>query len=124
MQPRRALKYLRHRSADEFGVGHEALQPPPGRIVLRNLIGGPALAVLVVLLAAASVAHAQIPPSAGDAGSVPSTPDQPSGSALWAGIVDIHWDEVAGADSYDVQYFHILEMGGPAGSRSTISTLT
>ncbi len=57
----------------------------------------------LLLLAGAPFTSAQT----GEAGSVPDTPNQPSGSAIWAGIVDIHWNEVAGADSYDVQYFHI-----------------
>ena len=61
------------------------------------------LAVSLLLLAGPPVTHAQT----GDAGSAPDTPDRPSGSALWVGMIDLHWDEVTGADSYDVQYFHV-----------------
>ena len=45
--------------------------------------------------------------SAIEASRVPDTPDQPSGSALWVGMIDLQWNEVTGADSYDVQYFHV-----------------
>ena len=61
------------------------------------------LAGSLLLLAGPPVTHAQT----GDAGSAPDTPDRPSGSALWVGMIDLHWDEVTGADSYDVQYFHV-----------------
>ena len=38
---------------------------------------------------------------------VPATPDQPTGRALWAGLVDVEWNEVPDTDSYEVQYFYI-----------------
>ena len=38
-------------------------------------------------------------------GGPPERPNKPTGSALWVGMVTIEWNEVSGADSYDVQYF-------------------
>ena len=40
-----------------------------------------------------------------DQGSAPDTPDQPVGTAVFAGGVDLEWNDVPGADSYDVQLF-------------------
>ena len=37
--------------------------------------------------------------------SVPKIPGTPTGPAIDAGIVDVEWNEVEGADSYDVQIF-------------------
>ena len=55
------------------------------------------LAVLAALLAGASPASAQ--------SSAPDTPDQPVGTAVFVGGVDLEWNDVPGADSYDVQLF-------------------
>ena len=38
-------------------------------------------------------------------GSAPDTPDQPVGTAVFVGGVDLEWNDVPGADSYDVQLF-------------------
>ena len=40
-----------------------------------------------------------------DQGSAPGTPDQPVGTAVFVGGVDLEWNDVPGADSYDVQLF-------------------
>ena len=40
-----------------------------------------------------------------DQGSAPDTPDRPVGTAVFAGGVDLEWNDVPGADSYDVQLF-------------------
>ena len=40
-----------------------------------------------------------------DQGSTPDTPDRPVGTAVFAGGVDLEWNDVPGADSYDVQLF-------------------
>ena len=40
-----------------------------------------------------------------DQGSTPDTPDQPVGTAVFVGGVDLEWNDVPGADSYDVQLF-------------------
>ena len=63
-------------------------------------VGVVPLVVTLLLVSAPGVAFAQT-------ASAPDPPDQPRGSAIWAGMVDVHWNEVAGADSYDVQYFHV-----------------
>ena len=55
------------------------------------------LTVLVALLASASAVSAQ--------GSAPDTPDKPVGTAVFVGGVDLEWNDVPGADSYDVQLF-------------------
>ena len=49
--------------------------------------------------ATASVAARPIP------GSAPDTPDRPVGTGVFAGGVDLEWNDVPGADSYDVQLF-------------------
>ena len=36
----------------------------------------------------------------------PPIPDVPIGTALWSGIVDLEWNDVPGAESYEVQLFH------------------
>ena len=40
-----------------------------------------------------------------DQGSAPGTPDRPVGTAVFVGGVDLEWNDVPGADSYDVQLF-------------------
>ena len=53
--------------------------------------------VLAVLVVGASAVSAQ--------GSAPDTPDQPIGTVVFVGGVDLEWNDVAGADSYDVQLY-------------------
>ena len=55
------------------------------------------LTVFAALLASASVVSAQ--------GSAPDTPDRPVGTAVFVGGVDLEWNDVPGADSYDVQLY-------------------
>ena len=55
------------------------------------------LAVLAALLASTSAVFAQ--------GGAPDTPDQPTATAVFIGGVDLEWNEVPGADSYDVQLY-------------------
>ena len=55
------------------------------------------LTVLVALLASASAVSAQ--------GGAPYTPDKPTGTAIFIAGVDLEWNDVPGADSYDVQLF-------------------
>ena len=73
----------------------------------RGMTQWPLAIVLILvgslLMAGGPVAYAQT----GEEGSVPDRPGRPSGSALWVGMIDLHWDEVPAADSYNVQYFHI-----------------
>ena len=54
----------------------------------RSLTAGPALVV-------------PGPPAVGP----PDIPDQPAGTAVFIGGVDLEWNEVPGADSYDVQQY-------------------
>ena len=44
-------------------------------------------------------------------GSAPDTPDQPNGTAVFVGGVDLEWNDVPGADSYDVQLFRKFRNG-------------
>ncbi|MDE2837085.1 MAG: fibronectin type III domain-containing protein [Chloroflexota bacterium] len=55
------------------------------------------LSVLIALLAGASTVLAQ--------GATPDTPDRPTGTAVFIGGVDLEWNDVTGADSYDVQLY-------------------
>ena len=55
------------------------------------------LTVLAALLASASAVSAQ--------SSAPVTPDRPTGTVVFIGGVDLEWNDVAGADSYDVQLY-------------------
>ena len=38
-------------------------------------------------------------------GSAPDAPDRPVGTGVFVGAVDLEWNDVPGADSYDVQFF-------------------
>ena len=51
-----------------------------------------------------------------DPGSAPGTPDQPTGTAVFAGGVDLEWDDVPGAASYDVQLFRNGQWTGLPGN--------
>ena len=62
-----------------------------------GLLGAIATIVLAALFVGASIALAQ--------GGAPTTPDQPKGTAVFIGGVDLEWNEVPGADSYDVQLY-------------------
>ena len=55
------------------------------------------LTVLAALLASAPAVSAQ--------GGAPDTPDRPTGTAVFVGGVDLEWNDVPGADSYDVQLY-------------------
>ena len=55
------------------------------------------LTVLAALLASASAVSAQ--------SSAPVTPDHPTGTVVFIGGVDLEWNDVPGADSYDVQLY-------------------
>ena len=53
-------------------------------------------------LASAATASVSARPNQGN---TPDTPDQPAGTAVFAGGVDLEWNDVPGADSYDVQLY-------------------
>ena len=42
----------------------------------------------------------------GEPDKAPATPDMPTGKAIYLGMVDLEWEEVPGAESYDVQLFY------------------
>ena len=44
-------------------------------------------------------------PASSAQGSAPDTPDQPTGTAVFIGGVDLEWNDVHEADSYDVQLY-------------------
>ena len=67
------------------------------RLILRASAVVLTLAVIVLLFAAAQTAFADGP------GGVPDTPNGLEASAVHAGIVDIKWNEVEGAESYEVR---------------------
>ena len=56
---------------------------------------------LAVLLAGALPASAQ----GAEPQRVPDAPDKPTGQAIYAGMVDLEWDDLPDATSYDVQFF-------------------
>ena len=67
------------------------------RLILRGSAVVLTLAVIVLLFATAQTAFADGP------GGVPDTPNGLEASAVHAGIVDIKWNEVEGAESYEVR---------------------
>ena len=66
-------------------------------LTLSAIVTLVSLTVLAVLVAGASAASAQ--------GTVPEAPDQPIGTVVFAGGVDLEWNDVPRADSYDVQLY-------------------
>ena len=67
------------------------------RLTLPAAVALVLLAVLAVALAGESAASAT--------GNPPDTPDKPIGTAVFIGGVDLQWNDVSGADSYEVQLF-------------------
>ena len=65
--------------------------------------------ILALLLAVGTALFAAwgfpLPASAEGPESAPGAPETPTGTALHAGIVDVEWNEVEGADSYELQVF-------------------
>lgn len=71
------------------------------------------LALIAVLTAAAAALALRAPNAHAQSASagVPSTPEAPEGRVLWSGMVEIWWNDVPGATSYELQRFHIAEWG-------------
>ena len=67
-----------------------------------SLLSGP---VEIRTLAGNTAATGQ--PTISGTDGVPATPDQPTGRAIWAGMMDVEWNEVPGAEMYEVQYFNM-----------------
>ena len=72
---------------------------------MKTFVTAPVVVAIVLVVAGPFGVHAQ----GNDPASVPATPDKPTGKAIWAGIVDMEWNEVAGADSYELQYFNFSD---------------
>ena len=77
------------------------------------------LLILALLLAVGTALFAAwgfpLPASAEGPESAPGAPETPTGTALHAGIVDVEWNEVEGADSYELQVFlgrHWIDLPG------------
>ena len=74
---------------------------------LTQLLRWPRLAVLaVVALAALAALAAQGGRVALASGDPPSAPENISGVALHTGMVSLDWDDVTGAESYEVEYWN------------------
>ena len=63
----------------------------------------PAMFPLVLLTAILALLAGALPASA--QGKAPDAPDRPTGTAIFVGGVDLEWNVVPGADSYDVQLY-------------------
>ena len=62
--------------------------------------------VLTALTALAAVSSGLVASAQEDKPqSVPEAPDKPTGAAIWKGMVELDWNDVPGAESYDVQFF-------------------
>ncbi len=78
---------------------------PTSNWTLRRsgLAGLVAVAGIVLFLATIAGAYAQ----GGGTEGVPATPEQPTGTAIWMGVMDVEWNEAPGAETYEVQYFNM-----------------
>ena len=77
-------------------------QPANGRLSLRVAIRLLALTGIAVLILGPLTASAQ----ADGPQAVPDVPNKPTATAVYEGMVDLEWNEVPGATSYDVQAFY------------------
>ena len=82
--------------------GRPQCQPVNGRLALRAAIG------LLALIGFAILVQVPLPASAQADGPqvVPDVPDKPTATAIYEGMVDLEWNDVPGAASYDVQAFY------------------
>ena len=87
-------------------------QPTEHRLNLL-LVAAVALLALAALLAVIPAASAQ--------DSAPDTPGKPAGKAIFRGGVDLEWNEVAGAESYDVQLYRNGQWTGLPGDGVAIA---
>ena len=74
------------------------------------------LPVAAVALLALAALFAVIP-AASAQDSAPETPGKPTAKAVFQGGVDLKWNEVPGAESYDVQLYRNRPVDRPAGRR-------
>ena len=82
--------------------GRPQCPPANGRLALRAAIGLLALIGFAILVQGSLPAFAQ----ADEPQAVPDVPDKPTATAIHEGIVDLEWNNVLGAASYDVQAFY------------------
>ena len=59
----------------------------------------------MIVLVALGLTFSSPFPAGGAAPNAPDTPDRPTGTAVFIGGVDLEWNDVPGADSYDIQLF-------------------
>ena len=82
--------------------GRPHCQPGNGSLALRAVVGLLALIGIALMLLGPLPASAQADgPQAG-----PDVPDRPTATAIYEGMVDLEWNDVLGAASYDVQAFY------------------
>ena len=82
--------------------GTPLCQPADGSLALRAAIGQLALIGLAILILGPLPASAQ----ADEPQAIPDVPDKPTATAIYEGMVDLEWNDVPGAASYDVQAFN------------------
>ena len=81
--------------------GRPHCQPGNGSLALRAVVGLLALIGIALMLLGPLPASAQ----ADGPQAVPDVPDKPAATAIYEGMVDLEWNHVLGATSYDVQAF-------------------
>ena len=81
--------------------GRPQWRPANGRLALRAAIGLLALIGLAILILGPLPASAQ----ADEPQAIPDVPDRPTSNTIYEGMVDLEWNDVPGATSYDVQAF-------------------
>ena len=76
-------------------------RPANGSLALRVAIG------LIALIGFAILVQGPLPASAqaDEPQAVPDVPDRPTATAIYKGMVDLEWNDVPGAASYDLQAF-------------------
>ena len=82
--------------------GRPQWRPANGRLALRAAIGLLALIGFAILVQGPLPASAQ----ADEPQAIPDVPDKPTATAIYEGMVDLEWNDVPGATSYDVQAFY------------------
>ena len=82
--------------------GTPLCQPADGSLALRAAIGLLALIGIAILILGPLPASAQ----ADEPQAIPDVPDKPTATAIYEGMVDLEWNDVPGAASYDVQAFN------------------
>ena len=92
------------------GTGPVSIVAAPGgacKLVgeLCTADGRPLTVALALQVAGPTTQPGKTPATPAPANSAPDAPHQPQGTAVFVGGVDLEWDDVPGADSYDVQTY-------------------